>query len=228
MDVLLNLQAGAGSECNNDRGDAMAVESEVEDAVWDDECGVPEEQADDATVRVSQMLLTSMESEVNQELRSSSNVRSCGFCPFRKFQCRARLMCHIRRYHISSKQYICSGTKQLKLAVALFDDDQVRGKPGAKYLHRSAQILQESIVPELSSIVTEVDRHIRLVFSETGPTYMNVSALGTSICVRRTRNLYYTKSFADLLHRELVLCHGKCKLRLDSIWMLIVWFIYHF
>ena len=71
LDVLLNLQAGAGSECNNDWGDAMAVEFEVEreDAASDDECGVPEEQADESTVRVSQLLLTSMESEVNQELR---------------------------------------------------------------------------------------------------------------------------------------------------------------
>ena len=43
-----------------------------------------------------------------------------------------------------------------------------------------------------------------------------LSSLSRSNASRGVRNLYYTKDFADLVFREMLLCHGKCK---TAIWI---------
>ena len=107
---------------------------------------------------------------------------------------------------------MCSGTKQLKLLCALFDYDQVDCVPGSNYLHCSAVILAETIMPPLRSEINEIDRHIRLVLTEEGPAFFNLVTVNDSETkpVRTARNLYYTQGFAEMIYRELMLYNGKC------------------
>ncbi|CAE7704017.1 unnamed protein product, partial [Symbiodinium necroappetens] len=100
----------------------------------DDEGGDPEEELDESLVQVSDTLLRSMELEVSRQLKTTSSAKKCPFCPFRTFQKNSRVQSHVRRYHAVGRQFVCSGTKQLKIVAALFDDDQISGNPGGKYL----------------------------------------------------------------------------------------------
>ena len=106
---------------------------------------------------------------------------------------------------------MASGTKQLKLCCALYDQDQTLGAVTGQYLARSAEILKSTVQPGLPTTINEVDREIRLVLTGAGPEFWMVSSLSRTNSVRRVRNLYYTKDFADLVFREMLLCHGKCK-----------------
>ena len=54
------------------------------------------------------------------------------------------------------------------------------------------------VVPALSHTVNEIDREIRLVLTGRGPEYWAQSSLQSSN-VRRVRNLYYTREFANLV-----------------------------
>ena len=56
-----------------------------------------------------------------------------------------------------------------------------------------------------------MDRYIRLVLTETGPMFQNIAGVGDRN-LRRVRNLYMTRGFADLVYQEALLCNGKCKL----------------
>ncbi|CAE7796366.1 unnamed protein product [Symbiodinium sp. CCMP2592] len=209
QEILLNLQAGAGQDewasCLTQPADSSLQESS------DDEGGDPEAELDESLVQVSNTLLRSMELEVSRQLETTSNTKKCPFCPFRTFQKNSRAQSHVRRYHTEGRQFVCSGTKQLKIVAALFDDDQISGSPGGKYLERSACILRQSIVPGLSVSQNEIDRYIRLVLTADGPLLCNLSALGDTMHVRRARNLYYDQGFAELVFREMLMCSGKCQ-----------------
>ena len=192
----------------------------------DDEGGDPEEELDESLVQVSDTLLRSMELEVSRQLNTTSSAKKCPFCPFRTFQKNSRVQSHVRRYHTVGRQFVCSGTKQLKIVAALFDDDQISGNPGGKYLERSACILSKNIVPGLSVSQNEIDRYIRLVLTADGPRLCNLSALGDTMHVRRARNLYYDQGFAELVFREMLMCSGKCQAvswrRIESMGIYVV------
>ena len=93
---------------------------------------------------------------------------------------------------------------------AIFDNDQLRGTPGKNYLQRSAGIMSASIgtAPTKGN---DLDRWVRLVLTGNGPLYRSVEDIGCDMQVRRVRNLYYTSGFADMVYREFILNHGKCK-----------------
>ena len=170
-----------------------------------------DEEEDEVVVRVGDSLLTQLRQEVERCARTvERRVHRCPLCPFRRFQAPSRLQEHIRRYHTEARQFICSGTKQLKVCCALFDHDQIQGCARGNYLARSSELLRTMVAPALSHTVNEIDREIRLVLTGRGPEYWAQSSL-QSCNVRRVRNLYYTHEFADLVYQELLLCHAKCK-----------------
>ena len=212
--VLLGLHAGAGdlceewSECLQNRCECQGPQPGS-----DDECDVVTRDEDlDPIVKAGDRLLRELRSEVDAELGSSeAKRRCCPLCPFRRFQDPGRVRHHIRSYHVERKQLVCSGTKQLKLCCALFDHDQLRGSIQGSYLRRSSDILRTTVKPSLSCTMNEIDRHIRLVFTGSGPEYWNLKAVADSPDLRRARNLYYTRAFAELVYRELLMCHAKCK-----------------
>ena len=119
------------------------------------------------------------------------------------------LRIHIQKHHTEKTQFICSGTKQMKIVLALFDDAASSQKQPARLLQQSASLLQKTVQPEVSNSMNRIDKHIRLVLDCSGPRYVNVDCIGNDLCVRRVRNLYYTHSFADMILREAVLNHAQ-------------------
>ena len=52
-------------------------------------------------------------------------------------------MDHIKKYHAPAQQYVCSGTKQLKIIMALHDSDQLEGRLAGQGLCGVRQGLRE-------------------------------------------------------------------------------------
>ena len=86
-------------------------------------------------VDVDRELLQLLQQEVDEALRDvdcrtntafASTVCPC--CPWRRFDKRANLRRHLRSQHTEAKRYCPSGTKQLRIASALYDHDAIAGK----------------------------------------------------------------------------------------------------
>ena len=97
----------------------------------------------------------------------------------------------------------------MKIVLALFDDAASSQTQPARLLQQSASVLQKTVQPEVSNSMNRIDKHIRLVLDCSGPRYVNAECIGSDLCVRRVRNLYYTHSFADMILREAVLNHAQ-------------------
>ena len=197
--LLKELQAGSGDTSSEEAGDE-------------------DDGADEATTKVGDHILALMEKEVDDLLtkkkihRNSDNRLACPLCPFRAFDKnnRGRVLQHIQRYHCASKQYCTSGTKQMKLVIALHDSDRLlKRAEKCDLLSRSASIMRQTIAPPLPRAINCIDRFIRLVMTESGPEFWNVSAVQGEAFVRRVRNLYYTKAFGQLIFQQTLLCNAK-------------------
>ena len=198
-----------------DEGDGVLMPELESD---DDFC---EDLDDEAVVFVSDALLSCLENEAKLEtsfvfasrLAHRSTGRgeriACSLCPFRCFTSRVAAWRHIDQNHGKSKCFVCSGQKQRKVIQAMYDNDRLAGRDSMDLLARSARFLRTSIVPPLSKYKTTVDRDIRLVLTADGPVYANAAALGVTMLVRRVRNLFYSRCFANLLFRELVMSKGR-------------------
>ena len=81
----------------------------------------------------------------------------------------------------------------------------VRGK----LLARSADVIRSTVRPHLSTLHNEIDRHIRLVLTGTGPEYRNSETVQADQTLRRVRNMFYDESFAHLIYQEAMLNHCK-------------------
>ena len=172
---------------------------------------------DDENVPVfNDHILESLEKETNDvsnDLQKKSmrceGRRQCPLCPFRSFTQLRLLRTHITKHHVKHNQYVCSGTKQVKVILALYDHAASSQSKCTELLQESAAVLRQTIQPPLQCQHNNIDKQIRLIFDATGPKYVNVSNIGSTMQVRRVRNLYYTHSFADLLLREMVLNHAQ-------------------
>ena len=177
---------------------------------------------DEATVVVGDLLLDRLAAEVEMvsndlcatRLASGSREFACPLCPWRSFgSFRVRLQHHISGYHTRLTQYVCSGTKQMKVIAALWDHDSLlRVSPGNFYLRRSAEILRESVKPPLSATANSIDKDIRLVLTNTGPVYMSKAFIDASTdTFRRARNIYYTREFAEMLRGEVLMHNARVR-----------------
>eukprot|EP00435_Cladocopium_sp_Y103_P017516 s1987_g4.t1 len=150
----------------------------------------------------------------NNNIRRLDAMFRCPFCPFRSFQRLHQLRNHIVVHHSNRKQYVCSGTKQVRVILALHDADCMHRECNLEYLYRSACLLRKHVVPQLNASRTYIDKEIRLLLTSSGPTYCNKAALGHDIVARRVLNLYYDRGFAEVLYRELLIHHSNVK----SVW----------
>ena len=197
--LLLDMQAGSS---DGESGESVA--SGQPHLVLED----PDEQFRFADT-ISEALAAEVEECLNGlpgTVRRQDGRAKCPFCPFRSFKRLQHLRHHIRKHHSDNSQYVCSGTKQIKVICALHDHTSVRQVAERSYLSRSAQILADSIVPALCHSKNSIDKDIRLIFTGEGPRYVNAEAMGT---VRRVKNLYYDHAFADQVLREMVLQSGQ-------------------
>ena len=117
---------------------------------------------------------------------------ACPACPFRSFRERRQLRVHFAKYHSAKNQFVCSGTKQLKVILALSDHAASSQTSACDLLETSATIMRSTIVPPLEATLNHIDKRIRLVYKAAGPVYVNADSIGTTLHVRRARNKHYT------------------------------------
>ncbi|CAE8627570.1 unnamed protein product [Polarella glacialis] len=114
-------------------------------------------------------------------------------------------------YHVPSAQFCCSGTKQLKVVIALYDNDILMRQVHCKLLSRSAEIVRNTVFPEIQSNIMIIDKLLRVVFDHDGIKFVNADYAINDEIVRRVGNLFYTRRFAELLLREVLIYNGKMK-----------------
>lgn len=198
-DLLLDLQAGSSSsEDELPDADSLIVNDEGEVFAHDNLKDSMEEE-----------VASFLQEVIDDNIRKIGGLYRCTLCPFRSFARLQQLRVHIENYHTSEVQFACSGTKQLKVILALHDDDCIRRARGCDFLFRSASLMARNCAPPLSHRQTYIDREVRLLFTAGGPVYVNKAAFGTTIFARRVLNIYYDKSFAEVLYREVVLHHSN-------------------
>ena len=195
--ILLDMVAGASSSSSDHC--AEPISGKVAGNLVFDEKHDP--TIDDGI----KALLAEEVAEVSVNLQSRSSRkggrRLCPMCPFRSFKHMRGLRTHIQKYHTEKTQFVCSGTKQMKIVLALFDDAASSQTHPARLLQHSARLLQEAVQPEVSSSINRIDKYIRLVLDCSGPRCVNVECIGD--------DLYYTHSFAGMILREAVLNHAR-------------------
>lgn len=97
----------------------------------------------------------------------------------------------------------------MKVILSLYDSDCSMRRRGCNYLNRSSLYFRETVNPPLPNTRNHIDRYVRLVFTAQGLIYCNEEAVGVSLLVRRVLNIFYDKSFAELLYREIILHHAS-------------------
>ena len=225
-DHLLQLQAGGRSvrarpAARDDDDSNHGHGLEREHILSDDPAPAEQEDEDEdeAIVKVGDKLLLTLQEEVAAALankctrkrKRSRKSAVCALCPFRAFNRLDQLNSHIRGHHTSKRQYVCSGTKQMRVIIALWDNDQLTGRDNTRYLERSAVLLADTIGPGFDSRQNSVDKRIRLVLTGSGPVYFSCKHVDDSTDCRRVGNVYYNREFAEVLKAE-VLVHN-CKIR---------------
>ena len=80
--------------------------------------------------------------------------------------------------------------------------------PTCRYLQRSEALLRSTITPPLSHGNNDIDRYIRLVYTNNGPEYWSLHTTAAS-SIRRARNLYYDQSFAEAIYRYMSANNAK-------------------
>ena len=144
--------------------------------------------------------------------KADATTIRCPACPFRMFKRRDQLRTHMQRHHTQKQQFCCSGTKQLRIVLALHDADQLLGKTKqTNYLQRSAVLLRASVKPNLSRSRNSIDRNIRLLLDSKGPRFVHADYLKAGVSARRVGRLWYTRTFGEQVWQELLLHHGKAR-----------------
>ena len=126
-------------------------------------------------------------------------------CPFRSFSRTCRLVEHCEKYHTDANNWCASGTKQLRVCFALYDNDM--GASTSKYSHstnylrRSAAIIRSQVLrssPDLEfelSHVNLIDREIRMVHYADGPSFRATDYLAEFMDMYRRLGFgYYSES----------------------------------
>ena len=203
--TLMELQAGSGS---------IVCESEGEDVNVPETSFVVDEEDElvfQDTIRDSleEVVKNYMSEIAAGNIRKMEQVFRCTLCPFRSFNRLTQLADHVGHYHTAKHHFVCSGTKHLKIILAIFESDCIKREHGCDFLFRSSLLLRSQVQPILRNNNNQIDKAICLVFTSAGPIYVNKSTLGRSMVARRVFNIHYDRSFAEMLYREIVLHHSN-------------------
>ena len=128
-------------------------------------------------VDVDRELLQLLQQEVDEALRDVDSRTNTAFastvcpcCPWRRFDKRANLRRHLRSQHTEAKRYCPSGTKQLRIASALYDHDAITGKTmQTGFLARSSDIIRSDVKPPIPTKSVRIDKTVRYVMDNSGP-----------------------------------------------------------
>ena len=127
----------------------------------------------------------------------------CPLCPWFKIPAH-RGQCtetQLVESHAPTTNYVASGTKQVRVCMALFEADVFLGRLRGEYLSRSSELLRAAVQPPPGPRVQKIDRHIRVVLDAVGPTVVS-QLRSKALPVRRVGNVLYTRPFADALLRD--------------------------
>jgi hypothetical protein len=201
--LLLDMQAGSSDE---DDEDVSMCTTQPMPIVEDENDGFMFED----------QIIEALSKEVNDVLHNLNTVAQrrdgrviCPFCPFRSFKRLHQLRLHVTKHHTAMNQYVCSGTKQIRVISALHDYAASRQQRETMYIQRSCDLLRDTVMPELSCTSNHIDKQLRLAFLLDGPRYIHVEAIGNRYHLRRVRNIYYDHAFADKIFSEMVLHSGQ-------------------
>ena len=123
---------------------------------------------------------------VNCQADTTFSATTCPCCPWRRFNKRAHLRQHLLSQHTTAKRYCPSGTKQLRIAVSIYDQDAITGKEMQPYfLSRAAAIMRSDVKPPVPTKIVAIDSFVRYVFDKDGPYHHGNSPL----CFRGQRIL---------------------------------------
>ena len=90
--------------------------------------------------------------------------------------------------------------------MALCDQDKVSRRTPVGLLQRSAGFIAAHMVggPLMDGLHTNVDKGLVLCLTEEGPYYVGREAVVARSDMRRVRNVYYDRGFANLFLREVL------------------------
>ena len=138
----------------------------------------------------------------------------CRLCPQRgkPYDRMDRLIEHIQRDHISDKSFVVSGSKQLRLIMALYDHDLAAGiTPLSTYIARSASMMASS-APEARTMkrTTKYDAYLSLLLDVDGPRFIDLSSVNKPPhYLRVARQSVSSKEFANMVFTQFVLNRGR-------------------
>lgn len=159
-----------------------------------------------------------MQSLNKVNLSTNDTSMGCPLCPWRRISRRpGRLERHLRHSHCLKNKYVASGRKQLRVAMSIFSKDKNVGRALGGYLHRSASLLRGSVIPPISSKHVSIDKELRLLLTEHGPMFVQKGTLVRDHRARRVGNMHFTRGFAELFLRTLLLQSGRLQATMNSL-----------
>ena len=78
----------------------------------------------------------------------------CLLCPWRALSSHSWLLDHIRKKHTDQVNFVCSGTKQLKVIMSMYSLDFFTGRHPGNYLQRSSDLIRVSASPGGRPLIT--------------------------------------------------------------------------
>ena len=93
-------------------------------------------------------------------LESGRKVKKtrCILCPCRSSGRASRTLDHVKKYHTAKNRYAPAGTKQPRVAQAIYDNDRITGEVKGRYLARSATFIRDNVGKSLGTSTTSVSR----------------------------------------------------------------------
>lgn len=135
---------------------------------------------------------------------------TCPCCPWRQFERRQHLLRHLEKQHTRAKRFSASGTKQLRIAAALYDHDRLHDQnPEPSYLARSSALLRRTVKGAMPRDVNAIDKKIRCVWHADGPEFVRLQNVQKATGLRRVGNMYYDRGFAEAFLHAASVSHGS-------------------
>ena len=134
-----------------------------------------------------------------RRIATADGMFRCPLCPLRVFHSPNRVRHRLHTKHAQRSRWCASGRKQLRMAVALRDDDLFRGKLADDLLQRSALLMRQMLPRTMRCTSNVVDADIRWMLDVSGPHLVCVAdGLDDLLCVG---NLYVHQRLGSMVLR---------------------------
>ena len=110
---------------------------------------------------------------------------------------------------------MCSGTRQSKLVISMYSLDSFTGRHPGNHLQRSSDLLRMSASPRGTATDDSIDRILRVVLTGNGPSMVRKSTLCVLRKVRCVGNILFTRYFADVSLRLMLLNDSRLRRCMD-------------